>query len=182
MGAGRDILNAAVSRPVVIAGIAIAIVVGVGIGWGLSQLSLAPPEISATASQQVARARQTLPMKERSLSYARPAPTFTIAAHCWIYDKIFPATTTAYKSQHLTLAERHEVEKWAAKVPSSERSSVRWMRDEKSLLIFIKRPIANPSWNGHGSDPGYAPWVELNGYGNVLIDPLRCWIYPYSKA
>lgn len=51
-------------------------------------------------------------------SFAAPAPT----PRCWNYDKIYPVTEAAFKSQHVTVAETKEIEKWAA--PASLRKAV----------------------------------------------------------
>lgn len=55
------------------------------------------------------------PETRRISQLASPTP------RCWIYDKIYPATETAYKEQHVTAAERKEIQKWAAPVSPSEQ-------------------------------------------------------------
>ena len=126
-----------------------------------------------------------------SPSPSSPAPTPT---KCWIYDKIYPATEAAFDSQHLTSAERKEIEKWSApaspvqarlvKVASpwatsptaSEAHLVRWMRSpwDRSLLIFVARPLTEPGSSWH------SPWLALNG--NVFIDPVTCDMGAYPTA
>src|SRR5579864_8369936 len=78
-----------------------------------------------------------------SPSTSSPAPT---PIKCWIYDEIYPATEAAFDSQHLTSAERKQIEKWSAPASpaqarlvksnspwatpptASELHLVRWMR------------------------------------------------------
>jgi hypothetical protein len=125
-----------------------------------------------------------------SASISSPAPNPT---RCWIYDKIYPATDAAFDSQHLTAAERKEVEKWSepaspaqvrlVKVASpwatpptaSEVHSIRWMRSgwDRSLFVFVAHPISVTS-------NGYSPWVALNT--NVIINPVECEVGAYPTA
>jgi hypothetical protein len=116
---------------------------------------------------------------------ASPTPT----PHCWIYDKIYPVTEAAFKSQHVTLAERKEIEKWAApaspsqerlvrarspwaRPPStSEQHLVRWMRDRSNpggVFVFVAQRI---EWH-------HRWWVVLNT--NVIINPVECEVNAYS--
>jgi len=126
----------------------------------------------------------------RSTSLSSPAP---IPTRCWIYDKIYPATEAAFDSQHLTAAERKEVEKWSepaspaqvrlVKVASpwatpptaSEVHLIRWMRSgwDRSLFVFVAHPISVTS-------NGYSPWVALNT--NVFINPVECEVGAYPTA
>lgn len=120
------------------------------------------------------------------------SPTST--PRCWIYNEIYPATEAAYESRHVTLAERKEIEKWAASAsPSQERlvqaqspwtrppsaseqHLVRWMRDPYrpgALFVFVARPIERNS-------NGYSPWVALNT--NEIIDTRQCSIGAYPTA
>jgi hypothetical protein len=115
----------------------------------------------------------------------------TPRSRCWIYDKIYPATEAAYESQHVTLAERKAIERWAApaspsqnrlvrarspwaKPPSaSERKLVRWMRDSdlpEAVIVFVARPIKRPG-------KFYAPWIALNA--NVIINTVLCTVSAY---
>jgi uncharacterized membrane protein len=129
-----------------------------------------------------------------------PLPAFQAAAlaaaapHCWIYDHIYPPTDAAFKSQHVTAAERTEIEKWAAlsspglerlararspwarRLSASEQHLVRWMRAPFTgdVLVFVARPIEkSPSG-------AYSPWVALNA--NVLINPITCEVGAYPTA
>ncbi|MDQ6767954.1 MAG: hypothetical protein M3Z41_09125 [Candidatus Eremiobacteraeota bacterium] len=106
----------------------------------------------------------TSPNPPNIILSAQPTPT----PHCWIYDKIFPASRLAYKSEHVTRAEQRDVEKWAATVRSSERSLVRWMRLKYwpgGILVFVARP-AHPTW-----------WTALNT--NAIIDVRDCDVHAY---
>ena len=125
-----------------------------------------------------------------SASISLPAPTPT---RCWIYDKIYPATQAAFDSQHLTSAERKEVEKWnkpaspaqvrlikaaspwAIPPTAADVHFIRWMRSGwgHSLFIFVARPIIMKS-------QGYSPWVALNT--NVFINPVECEVGAYPTA
>jgi hypothetical protein len=126
-----------------------------------------------------------------SESISSPAPTPT---KCWIYDEIYPATEAAFDGQHLTSAERKEIEKWSApaspaqvrlvKVASpwatpptaSEVHLVRWMRSgwDRSIFVFVARPLFTPGSSWH------SPWVALNT--NVFIDPVNCQVGAYPTA
>lgn len=127
-----------------------------------------------------------------SPSVSSPAPA---ASSCWIYDKIYPATKAAFDSQHLTAAERSEVERWskpaspaqvrlvkraspwAVPPTASEVGSIRWMRSSwgpaHSLFVFVARPLDLTS-------KGYSPWVALNT--NVIINPVECEVGAYPTA
>jgi hypothetical protein len=109
---------------------------------------------------------------------------------CWIYDKIYPVTEAAFKSQRLTPAQKKEIEKWAApaspsqdrlvqerspwtKPPSaSEVRLLRWMRYQytpEHVLVFVARPIRP---EGASADSPYSPWIALNT--NALIETEGC--------
>ena len=116
----------------------------------------------------------------------------TATPHCWIYNEIYPVTVAAYRSQHVTLAERKEIDRWAAQTsPSQERlvraqspwarppsaseqNLVRWMRSYNgSVLVFVARSIKR-------SGNEYSPWVALNA--NVIIDTELCEVHAYPAA
>jgi hypothetical protein len=90
-----------------------------------------------------------------------PSPNPT----CWIYEKIFPPTTDAYKREHVTLAEQHLIEKWAGSVNSHERSLVRWIRDPKDASIYVF--VATPQ-----STHVLTEWQALNT--NMAVDVYNC--------
>ena len=94
------------------------------------------------------------------------APTPTPSTRCFIYERIFPATAAAYRSEHLTGAESSEIEKWAAKVTASDRSFVRWMRNlysGKGFFVFVARPLYPTT---------HEVWMAVNA--NIMIDPVEC--------
>jgi len=104
---------------------------------------------------------------------ARPSPTPS-PEHCWLYDKMYPATKAAYVREHLSLYEQREVENWAEMVPLDERAFVRWMR----------APWISPPVNEHGpfvvfvySFAGSHAIKALNG--NVLVNFNACQAFPY---
>jgi len=126
-----------------------------------------------------------------STSISSPAPTPT---KCWIYDKIYPATEAAFDNQHLTSAERKEIEKWstptsptqvrlvkahspwATPPTASEVRLVRWMRSgwDHSIFVFVARPLFTLGSRWH------APWLALNV--NTFIDPVNCQVGAYPTA
>jgi hypothetical protein len=135
-------------------------------------------------------ARRSSQASSASNTASSPAPT----PRCRIYDEIYPATEAAYKSQHVTPAEKKEIERWAlpaspsqerlvqahspsARPPSaSERRLVRWMRDSYSpggLIVFVARPVDR-------YPQGYSPWIALNT--NLIIDMRDCSVIPYPTA
>jgi hypothetical protein len=102
------------------------------------------------------------------------APTPTPTPLCYLYDRIFPATGEAYRSERLTKANISEIEKWAAKVPPSERSSVRWMRDlssGKGFFVFVAQPLYPKT---------HEVWMVLNT--NLMIDPVECEMHAVPGA
>ena len=124
-----------------------------------------------------------------TLLFGTSAPA---APHCWIYNEIYPMTVAAYHSQHVTLAERKEIDRWAAPAAPSQKRLVRakspWARppsaseqnlarlmrsDRGSVLVFVARSIKT-------SGNGYSPWVALNA--NVIIDTVQCEIRAYPTA
>ena len=124
-------------------------------------------------------------MRPRTYTYARiltggsplrtltSSPTPMSTSHCWIYDKIYPATNEAFKSQHLTSAERQEIERWAKSVVPRRRQFVRWMRDPSSddLFIFVAQPL-------YPKIP--TPWQALNT--NIVIDAVTCEVGAFPKS
>ncbi len=131
----------------------------------------------------------TLASSSPSTSSPAPAPT-----KCWIYDKVYPATEAAFESQHLTPAQRKEIEKWSAPASptqarlvkslspwatpptASEVHLVRWMRSgwDRSIFVFVARPLFTRGSTWH------SPWVALNT--NVFIDPVNCQVGAYPTA
>gem|GEM_PF-4155754 len=118
-----------------------------------------------------------------------PRPT---SFHCWIYNKIYPTTQVAYEQQHVTTAERREIQKWAAPVSpeeqqdrtrfqfgkpplSYERGLVRWMRDPGAgILVFVTRATHHPN------STGYWWWVAINS--NMIIDTRDCDVHAFPTA
>lgn len=113
---------------------------------------------------------------------------------CFIYNEIYPATEAAFKSQHVTIIERKEIEQftaplspaqerlvrahslWATPPSASEQHLIRWMRDPYApggVLVFVARPMER-------TPKGYSPWVALNT--NLLIDTRQCSIGAYPGA
>lgn len=128
----------------------------------------------------------------RNLAASVPTPSST--PRCWIYDKIHPVTKVAFESQHVTLTERKEIEKyaapaspaqqhlvethspWAAPPSASEQHLVRWMRSpfkSGGIFVFVARPVEI-------YHNGYSPWVALNT--NVTIDTVQCSVNAYPTA
>lgn len=82
---------------------------------------------------------------------------------CWIYDKLYPATTKAFKSQRLTRAQQQEVQKWTAAVSAVDRPRVRWMRDpHDESQIFVMVPDSEQIW------------TVLNE--QFIVNHVDCWI------
>lgn len=78
------------------------------------------------------------------------------SAHCWILDKLYPVTTEALVSQHLTFAQQEEIRKWTSVVSQVDRPKVRWMRDpyDKTEVFVIRTTPIPPS--------GFTIWGVLN--------------------
>jgi hypothetical protein len=111
-----------------------------------------------------------------SLAKNGGSQTPKVSRRCWIYDRIFPATAVSYKNQHVSSAQRKEIEKWAGSVPMSERGLVRWMRlpsNSARVLVFVAQPLHR--------EGGYYPWNALNT--NIVIDPDNdCAVMAYPKV
>ena len=156
--------------------------------WLVVALCLA----GCVATRTTGNERQGEPAQFRDFTF-RPSQV-SPTPRCWIYDKVYPATEAAFESQHVTLDERKEIEKWAAPAsPSQDRSVrarspgttppsaseehlVRWMRDPfkaGSVLVFVARPIERPP-------NGYSPWQALNA--NVIIDTVQCSVHAFPTA
>ena len=104
--------------------------------------------------------------RKAQLASSAIAPTPTPTTRCYLYDRIFPATREAYRRERLTIAETSEIEKSAAKVTSSDRSFVRWMRNlysGKGFFVFVARPLYPTT---------HQVWMALNT--NIMIDPVEC--------
>jgi len=67
--------------------------------------------------------------------------------------------------EHLSAQERNEIEKYARRATSSERSLVRWIRDprDRSIYIFVETPQC-PKLR--------TQWQALNT--NMAIDVYNC--------
>lgn len=128
-------------------------------------------------------------------SVANVGASRTSTPRCWIYDKIYPVTGAAFKSQHVTSAEHREIEKWAMPVSPSEQNNqtrfpfggpplpseqhlVRWMRSQRGIFVFVARPVYRPDPK---NPPGvYYPWMAINT--NMVIDTVSCDIHAYPTA
>jgi len=110
--------------------------------------------------------RASVPLQSQATP--TPAPT----QRCWIYDKIYPATAHAYRTQHVSMSEQNYVKKLVRSVPPEQRSLLRWIRDpdDNSIYVFVKWP----------QRPGYPDWNAVNT--NIIIDTNDCSLHAFPRG
>ncbi len=102
----------------------------------------------------------------RSIADTTPSPM--ASTRCWIYDKIYPVTTQAFKAHHLTQAQQHEIVEWAtAPYMDANPSVMRWMRDPYESGLWIV-------WADPPHPSTFAIWTVVNK--QYIINPIDCWI------